>query len=205
MTPSGFMAVFDTVGARAQTDASPVRSIAITSSIKKEGTSTVALGTALSFAGFDSSASVLLVDANWLHPSLTDRAGLKAARGVADCLRDGYSGARAVVGTARRGLSLLPAGQFAEEAPPLGGLAALLAELRRDFAKIVVDLPPILVAPSLVVPWVDATERTYLVVRRGATPVALIKKAMAELPSGRPPQLILNRSRDREDAWERAG
>lgn len=205
MTSAAVMAVFDTVGARAHVDASGPKVIAVTSAIRKEGTSTVALGTALSFAAFDSSASVLLIDANWLHASLTADAGFSVSRGLAECLRDGYALDRAVVTTSRHGLSFLPAGQSSDEAPPLGGLAALLKTARRDFAKIVVDLPPVMVAPSLVVPWADIADQTYLVVRRNATPVSVIRRAMSDIATARPPQLILNRSRDDGDKWVRAG
>jgi len=204
MSAAAVMAVFETVGARTHLDANAPRTIAVTSSIRKEGTSSVALGTALSLAAFDASSTVLLVDANWIHPALTEQAGLSVARGLAECLRDGYALERAIVHTARRGLSFLPAGQSGDEAPPLGGLAALLGSARHDFGKIVIDLPPVMVAPSLVVPWADVADQTYLVVRRGATPVSVIRKAMAEIGKERP-QLILNRSRDRSDSWARVG
>lgn len=203
MIPSAaVMTVFDTVGARAHSDSAALRRLAVTSSIREEGTSTLALGTALSFAGFDASATVLLVDANWLHPSLSQRSGRGTARGLAECLRDGYSVTRAIATTERRGLSFLPAGQAGAEMPPLGGVAALLEDLEHDFTKVVIDLPPVLVAPSLVVPWTKAVDQTYLVVRRGATPVTLIRKAMAELGTAHAPQLILNRSRE---SWMQLG
>ena len=69
---------------------------------------------------------------------------------------------------------------------------------------IVIDLPPVMVAPSLVVPWADVVEQTYLVVRRDVTPVALIRKAMVEVFNERPAHIVLNRSRDRVDSWVRA-
>lgn len=205
MSSAAVMAAFDAVGARAHVDASLKRAVAVTSAIRREGTSTVALGTALSFAAFDSAASVLLIDANWLNPSLSERSGRGDARGLADWLRDDYALDRAIVATERRGLSFLPAGQATDEAPPLGRLRALLDEARREFAKIVIDLPAVMVAPSLVVPWADLVDQTYLIVRRGATPVALIKRAMTEIATQRPPQLILNRSHDEAGVWTHAG
>lgn len=203
IAPAAVMAVFDTMGARAHVDPSLRRTLAVTSAIRREGVSTVALGTALSFAAFDSTASVLLIDANWIHASITEAAGRTTARGLADCLRDGHPLDRAVHATQRRGLYLLPAGESADETPPLGRLAAILETARRDFARIVVDLPPLMVVPSLVTPWADLADQTYLVVRRGATPVTLIRKAIAQLSSDRPPQIILNRSHERTDSWRR--
>ena len=205
MSSSAVMAAFDAVGARAHVDASQKRVVVVTSAIRKEGTSTVALGTALSFAAFDSTASVLLIDANWLNPSLSERSGRGTARGLAEWLRDDYALDRAIVATERRGLSFLPAGQAADEPPPLGRLRALLDEVRKEFAKVVIDLPAVMVAPSLVVPWADIVDQTYLVVRRGATPVALIKRAMTEIAAQRAPQLILNRSHHEAGTWIQAG
>ena len=200
MNPAALMGVFDTI-ARAYVDPSRRRTLAVTSSIRKEGVSSVALGTALSFAAFDATSSVLLIDANLLHPSLSERAGHGGAAGLADLFREGHTLDRVVQSTQRRGLYLLPAGTTGEEAPPLGRLPAILESARRDFAKVVIDLPPVIVAPPLVAPWVDLADQTYLVVRRGATPVALIRKAVAEISAKQPPQLILNRSRERSDAW----
>ena len=205
MSSAAVMAVFDTVGARAHADGSLVRTLAVTSTVRGEGTSAIALGTALSFAAFDSKAPVLLIDANWLHPSLSARAGREAARGLAECLGEGFSIDRAISATERPGLSFLAAGQAGERVPPLGRIAEILAQAHAKYAKVIIDLPPVMVAPSLVVPWADAADATYLVVRGGATPVSLSKKAMGEIAGQRPAQIVLNRSRDRSDVWARLG
>ena len=194
-------ALFDGVAARVYASTSPLRTLAVTSTLHKEGTTTVALGMALSLAAFDSTTAVLLIDANWLHPSLTEDADRSAAPGLAECLRDGVALERAIVRTARRGLSFLPAGQPGAEPPPLGRLSAVLAEAERTYAKVVIDLSPVMVAPSLVVPWANSVDQSYLVLRRAVTPVALIRRAMAEVGAERPPQLILNRTRDRAGDW----
>ena len=84
-------ALFDGVAARVHASTSPIRTLAVTSTLHKEGTTTVALGMALSLAAFDSTTAVLLVDANWLHPSLTEDADRSAGPGLAECLRDGVA------------------------------------------------------------------------------------------------------------------
>jgi Mrp family chromosome partitioning ATPase len=194
-------AIFDGVAARVNVTGSPLRTLAVTSTLHREGTTTVALGIALSLAAFDSSTEVLLIDANWLHPSLSEDAGRSAVPGLVECLRDGLPVSRGVMRTARRCLSFLPAGQSGTEPPPLGRLVAVLEEARKSFAKIVIDLSPVMVAPSLVVPWANAVDQSYLVLRRAVTPVALIRRAMAQVGAERPPQLILNRTRDRAGDW----
>ena len=80
--------------------------------------------------------------------------------------------------------------------PPFGRLAAILEQCHQRFGRIVVDLPPALIAPALVVPWASAVDQSYLVLRRAVTPVALIRRALSEIGATRRPQLILNRSHD---------
>ena len=191
---SPISAIFDGVAARMHTSSVPLRSLAVTSTLHGEGSTTVALGLALSLAGYDSSA-VLLVDANWLRPSLSTEGRRPDASGLAEYLRGELALPDAIVPAARKGLWLLPAGRFGEELPPLGRLATLVGDVGRQFGKMVVDLPPVLVAPALVVPWANAVDQTYLVMRHGTTPVGLIRRAVAELGPAHVPQLILNRSR----------
>jgi len=105
--------------------------------------------------------------------------------------------AEAVGESARGGLQFMPAGSFGAEPPPFGRLAALLEQAGQRFGKVVVDLPPVLVAPSLVVPWCAVVDHSYLVLRRAVTPVGLVRRALNELRGGRTPQLILNRTADR--------
>jgi Mrp family chromosome partitioning ATPase len=198
---SSITAIFDGIAARVHASASPMRTLAVSSTLHKEGTTTIALGMALSLAAFDSSTDVLLVDANWLHPTLSEHSGRSAAAGLAECLRDGLALERGIVRTARRTLSFLPAGQSGTEPPPLGRLATVLEEAQRRYQRIVIDLSPVMVAPSLVVPWANAVDQSYLVMRRAVTPVALIRRAMAEVGGERPPLLILNRSRERAADW----
>jgi len=199
-------AIFDGVAARIHTSDTPTRSLAVMSSLHGEGTTTIALGLALSLTGYDSSA-VLLIDANWIRPVLSENADRLEAAGLAECLRGERSLNETVVPAARKGLSLLPAGDFGAEPPPLGRLSAFLAGARASFGKVVIDLPPVLVAPALVVPWTKMVDQSYLVVRRGATPIAVIRRALAEIGSERSPHLVLNRTRVETAGWasRRAG
>ena len=193
--PTAMTAIFDGVAARVYASPRHVRSLAITSTLHGEGSTTVALGLALSLAAYDTTA-VLLVDANWIRPTLTQHAGRGGEPGLANCLRGEKTLAQTIVPTARRGLSFLPTGDFGEEIPPFGHLAATVEQAHQRFGKIVIDLPPVLVAPALVVPWAGAVDQSYFVLRRAVTPVNLIRRALGEVATTRPPQLILNRSRD---------
>lgn len=198
--PSATTAIFDGVAARVWAATAKPRTLAITSTLHGEGSTTVALGLALSLAAYDAS-TILLIDGNWLRPILTEHAGKCGDPGLAECLRGELVLRNVVVPTGRRGLSFLPAGEFGAEVPPFGRLAAILGQASRGFGKVLVDLPPVLVAPALVVPWVNTVDQSYFVVRRAVTPIRMIRRALAELRSARPPQLILNRSPAQQGAF----
>ena len=72
-------------GLASRIDAAGCRSVGFTSALRGEGVSTVALGTAMSIATLRREA-VLLVDANWIQPTLTSDAHLESRLGLADCL-----------------------------------------------------------------------------------------------------------------------
>jgi Mrp family chromosome partitioning ATPase len=199
-TTSPLSAIFDGLAARAHAGNAQARSFAITSTLHGEGSTTVALGMALSLAGYDQSA-VLLVDANWLRPALSEEARRPEAAGLAEYLRGELTLSAAVFEAARPGLWLLPAGQLGTGLPPLGRLSTFLDEAAKRFGKIVVDLPPVLVAPGLVVPWTGVVDQSYLVMRHAVTPVHLIRRALVELGTDRAPQLVLNRTRGVSNGW----
>src|SRR5207244_6855646 len=83
--PASLTATFD--GLASRVDAMGFRTIGFTSALLGEGVSTLALGTALSLAAMRR-GSVLLVDANWIHPSLTRDARLESSVGLAELLAD---------------------------------------------------------------------------------------------------------------------
>jgi Mrp family chromosome partitioning ATPase len=167
-----------------------LRTIGFTSSVFGEGTSTIALGTALSLASLGPTP-VLLVDANWLQPSLTADAGAASERGLAEVLRGDAELSDVVVPTGRPRLTFLAAGGTSEERPPLGALPSLLDRALSCFGSIVVDLPPALVGGSMVLPWAASLQQLFIVVRAGLTPLALARRAVDEISVERP-QVVLN-------------
>jgi protein-tyrosine kinase len=167
-----------------------LRTIGFTSAVFGEGTSTLALGTSLSLAALGP-APVLLVDANWLQPSLTSDAGVTSGRGLAEVLRGEADLADVLVPTERERLTFLAAGDTSENRPPLGVLPSLVARALSCFGSIVVDLPPALVGESVVLPWAASLQQLFIVVRSGVTPLALARRAVEEVGVEQP-QVILN-------------
>ena len=167
-----------------------LRTIGFTSAVFGEGTSTVALGTSLSLAALGP-APVLLVDANWLQPSLTSDAGASSARGLAEVLRGEAELDEVAVPTGRPGLTFLAAGDTTEARPPLGALPSFLERALTRFGSIVVDLPPTLVGEPMVLPWAASIQQLFIVVRSGVTPISVARRAVDQISVGRP-QVILN-------------
>lgn len=181
--------LFDGLAARVRS--AELRTIGFTGAVSGEGASTLALGTAVSLAGLDP-GSVLLVDANWLRPSLTSDAGVASGPGLADVLRGDADLGQVVVPTGRPRLSFLAAGAVDGDRPPLGGLPSFLDRALAEFNAIVADLPPALAGESVVVPWAASLQQLFVVVRNGVTPLALVRRAVEEVALERP-QVVLNR------------
>lgn len=167
-----------------------LRTIGFTSAVFGEGTSTLALGTSLSLASLGL-APVLLVDANWLQPSLTSDAGVASGPGLAEVLRGDADFGEVLVATGQPRLSFLAAGDPSHERPPLAVLPSLLDRALSCFGAIVVDLPPALVGESLVLPWAASLQQLFIVVRSGVTPLDLARRAIEGVAVERP-QVVLN-------------
>jgi succinoglycan biosynthesis transport protein ExoP len=180
---------FDALASRI--DIAGLRSVGFTSALLGEGVSTIALGTALALAALRR-PSVLLVDANWLEPSLTADARLDRAPGLADHLA-GRADLAAVVRPASRGVSFLPVGDRSAARPTLRELSTFLVTEVVGFNTVVVDLPPVLPGEALVLPWASLLDRLFVVLREAATPLGVARQALDRLTLAAAPDIVLNR------------
>jgi Mrp family chromosome partitioning ATPase len=180
---------FDALASRI--DLAGLRTVGFTSALLGEGVSTIALGTALSLASLRR-PKVLLVDANWLEPSLTLDARLDRAPGLADHLA-GRAELAAVIRPAARGVSFLSVGDRSAARPTLRELAAFLGSEVAGFNTVVVDLPPVLAGEGLVLPWASLLDRLFVVLREAATPLEVARQALDRLALAAPPDIVLNR------------
>ncbi len=162
------------------------RVIVVTSGAPGEGKSTVAANLALAFAA-DGGDKTLLIDGDfrrptvgrWLHPA--------PQLGFAEVLAKRTGLDHAILSLTNSTLEVLPAGDCPRD--PLELIAsqtarAMLAELRRNYARIVIDTPP-------VVPFTDAdamgamADGVLMVVRAGATPKSVYRQALSSITSTR--------------------
>lgn len=124
-----------------------LRSLIITSGLKGEGKTTVAVNLALAYANLGK--RVILVDTDLRKPDVARRLGLSERPGLSNllvgatsleyCLRE--------VGSTGHGLRVLPAGPIPPNASALLGsrrMASLLDELRADCDILILDTTPLL-------------------------------------------------------------
>ncbi len=185
---------FDEVGRRV--DVMGLRRVGFTSAASGEGVSTTALGTARALARVRGEA-VLLVDANWLRPSLTADAGLESAPGLADYLARRASLASAVRPAGRGQVAFLPIGDRDAAEPDLPAVSSFLATDAASFQTIVVDLPHVPPGEAFVVPWASSLDGLFAVVRESVTQLALAHDTFSALELPKAPLYVVNRAATR--------
>ena len=174
-------------------DAMGLRRVGFMSAASGEGVSTTALGTARALAGLRREA-VLLVDANWLRPSLTADAGLESASGLADYLARRASLASVVQPAGRARVAFLPIGDRAAAEPTLPAVSSFLATDAASFQTIVVDLPHVPPGEAFVVPWASSLDGLFAVVRESVTQLALAHDTFSALRLPKAPLFVINRA-----------
>jgi Mrp family chromosome partitioning ATPase len=170
-----FAALWQSV--REACDATPL-TIGVTACQRGSGATTVALNLAVT-AARASWSRVALVEANFAAPILARTLGLAPAPGLADAVARRVSLSDCVQDTPIENLLLVAAGHVEPHAgPALGGfltgaLTNILAELARDCAVVVCDLPAASDA-SDALQWAARLDGTLLVVESGqqAAPLA---------------------------------
>jgi polysaccharide biosynthesis transport protein len=166
----------------------PLRTIAVTSPLKGDGKSTVAMHVAGAFgeiavSSIEREARVLVIDADMRRPSLHKKFGLGNDLGLSDILIGRATLSESVQRSDRPGVDVLTSG--ANSPNPIKLLQssrfdALLREARDRYVTVIVD------APALV-PVFDAaivaakTDGTVMILSADRTDVRSVRKALARL------------------------
>lgn len=173
--------------------------IAVTSAIPGEGKTFVAMNLAMSIA-LEVDHSVLLVDADVLKPSVFERYGLPAERGLLDLLVDPkLSVSDVMLRTNVPKLSLLSAGTpnaHAAELLASDGMVRLLDDLASKYSDriVVFDSPPLLpTAESRVL--ASRAGQVLMVVGAETTPQTMVERAFAAIEACPSVMSVLNRAR----------
>jgi protein-tyrosine kinase len=175
-----------------------IRVFSVTSPVKRDGKSTVAVNLAAALA-LDYEENVLLIDADLRAPSVHHYFELNSSPGLADFLGSDSSPGEIgslVQETFLPGLRVLPAGKptsFSSELLAKDKMRQLMEEIRTEFSeyRIVVDTPPILSTsdPLIVARHVDGV---LLVVRARKTPRDYLMKSIQMLNSTKLLGVVLN-------------
>ncbi len=168
----------------------PLRTVTITSPLKGDGKSTVAMNVAGAFgeiavSSIEREARVLVIDADMRRPSLHKKFGVSNELGLSDILIGRASLTQAVQRTDRPGVDVLTCGTHSPNPIKLlqsNRFDALLREARERYVTVIVD------APALV-PVFDAaivaakTDGTVMILAAAHTDVRSTRKALARLES----------------------
>ena len=176
---------------------SGIRTIAITSPVKKDGKTTVAVNLAASIA-LDYEQKVLLIDADLRAPSVHRYFNLDNSPGLSE-----YLAARSTAGlknlirsTHLNGLQVILAGKpsrFSAELLAKEKMRLMLDEIHTILPghMIIIDSPPVLATsdPMVLSRQVDGV---MMVIRAGKTPKEYLSKALGALNSGKVLGIVLN-------------
>ncbi|HXI95875.1 MAG TPA: hypothetical protein VNG04_07100, partial [Candidatus Acidoferrum sp.] len=127
-----------------QLDLETLTALGVTSSVRGEGRTTLALATALVLAEYGLNAVLLELD--FLHPDLAQRLGVTKTPGLGD-LAEGRAKLEDTMRPISTGFTVVPAGQVQGSIPrAMRQLAAieLFESLQSQGHVVVADLPPLL-------------------------------------------------------------
>lgn len=177
------------------------QSVLICSANRREGATTVALGLALAAA--KQTQQVLLIDGNVYAPGVCEAFGLPESAGLGDLMAGRINQGEAVRQTRVANLWVMGAGVAdLDQIKRLATLRALLENLIREYALVILDGPALNAYPESVL-YASQVDRVCLVVHSGVTRVPVIKTALAKLPAERADkvEIILNRRVFNIPAW----
>jgi Mrp family chromosome partitioning ATPase len=172
------------------------RRLALTSALKGEGVSYMSRSLA-SVIAYDTDASVVVVDLNWVDPPKESEPELTVAeQGLAGAVEGHVDVADIVQSTVNARLSLVAAGPV--PAPRRSamagsrGLEEVLDKLEQSFDHMILDLPALL-ASSDAITLAQLAEGLLLVVQRGVTSSVQVDSAIDELGRSRTLGIVFNR------------
>lgn len=163
----------------------PPKVVQITSTLPKEGKTTLAIS--LAFSAASSGQRVLLLDCDLRHPSVSKYFGLEERTGLVDLLTGSAGPERLVHVDEETGLHVVPAGSKSQNPPDLltsARMQALMSKLRESYDYIVVDSPPVgpVIDPVVLTGLAD---KVIFAVRWGTTPREAVGQAVRQLPGDR--------------------
>jgi len=174
-----------------------IRTIAITSPVKRDGKTTVSVNLAAAIA-LEYEEKVILIDADLRAPSVHRFFSGDGALGLTDFLGSNAPGS--VKGLVRdthlNGLRYIPAGKptrFASELLAKDKMRRLIEEVHAEFPghMVIIDSPPVLATPDPLV-LSRQVDGVIMVIRAGKTPKDYLAKALSSFGPNKILGVVLN-------------
>ncbi len=173
----------------------PLKKVLITSTIPREGKSTVSANLACSLAK-RTQQRTLLLEGDVRRPSLSQLFGLGRVSGISECLQGEHSLLTSIHHLEGPGFWFLPAGSDPKHPLELmqsGRLSAAMDQLAAWFDWIIIDSPPVMPLADTSV-WMRLADGILLVVRQGTTEKGHLKSGLEVLERGKIIGAVLNGS-----------
>jgi capsular exopolysaccharide synthesis family protein len=169
-----------------------IKVVMVTSALPSEGKTLTVTNLALTFSE-SYERNVLLIDSDLRRPALHTVFSIKSEGGLFHTL-SADAPKRVTVRQVSKRLSVLPAGSPTND--PMAGLTSdrlrLLVEEARDaFDWVLIDTPPLALLPDAHL-LTDVVDAALLVVKAGATPYELVKRAADAIGGDRLLGVVLN-------------
>lgn len=178
---------------RELSNARKVKRLLVTSPLPQDGKSTVALNLATALAE-RGNRTVLLLEGDLHHPSLSRQLGLKTRPGLAECLEDGLNPISALRRLEPLSWYFLPAGEAHGNSTELlqsETLSGVMQALSPRFDWILIDSPPVtLLTDALSLK--SQADASLLVARAGRTPREAVEQSIGLLGRDHVCGIILN-------------
>jgi Mrp family chromosome partitioning ATPase len=169
--------------------------IGVTSTLRGEGRTTVAMGLASAISQ-EIPLPVILIETDLTHPTLAEDLGIDQ-QGLSEYLRGDIELDDLVQSTSLADLAVIVGGDCKGQALKLlrsERLSELIHSLSYQFAAIVVDLPPMSMTGEAA-RVINQLDRVLMVVEAGSTPNRLVKTALELIPEEKIMGVLLNRTR----------
>jgi protein-tyrosine kinase len=176
---------------------SGIRNFCVTSPVKNDGKTTVAVNLAAALS-LDYEEKVVLIDGDLRAPSVHRYFNMEPSPGLAEYLGSASHGSitSLVRQTFLGGLRVIPAGKptdFSSELLAKEKMKQVLDEIRAEFPEhmVIVDSPPVLSTPDPLV-LARQLDGVLMVIRAGKTPRDYLTKALQSLNSDKMMGVVLN-------------
>lgn len=172
-----------------------LKKLLITSTIPREGKSTVAANLACTLAR-RKQQRILLLEGDVRRPSLSQLFGLQGMPGLCDWLHGSEKGTPNIYHLEGLDLWILPAGSSADNPLELlqsTRLSALMSQLTPSFDWVIIDSPPVLPLADTSV-WARLADGILLVTRQGTTEKRQLQKGLEALDHHKVIGALLNGS-----------